>query len=194
MLEGVTVPERDALRHGDPAVAEHRLEEVLVHAERGGGDTRADVRETGELEKALYRPVLAERPVQDGEHDVDFGERRARCLVREDRKRLCDPLGFAQRGFACYRRAPSAHRARSRSASSRSAPDRGQRRPSAPTRRRSRARSSALPRERRLGRVTSRLRCRRLGGRRLRLLTREAADEEGDHRVRRRSRAADRIL
>jgi len=52
------------------AVAQHLLEEVLVHGERGGGNAGADVRDTGQLEQPLHRPVLAERPVQDREDDV----------------------------------------------------------------------------------------------------------------------------
>ena len=48
------------------AVAQHRLEQVLVHAERRRGDAGADVRDAGELEQPLHRPVLAEGPVQDG--------------------------------------------------------------------------------------------------------------------------------
>ena len=57
--------QRDVARDRDPAVAEHRLEEVLVHAERRRRDAGADVRHAGELEQALHRAVLAERAVQD---------------------------------------------------------------------------------------------------------------------------------
>ena len=58
-------------------VAQHRLEDVLVHAERRGEHAGADVGHAGELEQALHRPVLAERPVEHGEDDVDVAERRA---------------------------------------------------------------------------------------------------------------------
>ena len=76
----VAVANRVVLRDGNAAVAHHLLEEVLVHRERRAGDARADVRDAGELEQALHRPVLAERPVQDREHDVDVGD-RARDLL-----------------------------------------------------------------------------------------------------------------
>ena len=65
-------------RDGDAAVAHHLLEEVLVHRERGAGDARADVRDAGELEQSLDRPVLAERAVEDRQHDVDGAERGER--------------------------------------------------------------------------------------------------------------------
>ena len=72
----VAEPERDVLRDGDAAVAHDLLEQVLVHRERGSRDAGADVRHARELEQSLHRAVLAERPVQDRQHDVDVGERR----------------------------------------------------------------------------------------------------------------------
>ena len=71
----VSFAKRDVARDGDPAVAENRLEEVLVHAESRRGDACADVGHAGELEEALHRAVLPERAVQDRQHDVDLPER-----------------------------------------------------------------------------------------------------------------------
>ena len=68
-------------RDRDSAVAEHGLEEVLVHAQRRGRDAGADVRHPGELEQPLHGPVLAERPVQDRQHDVDAAERAGAAAV-----------------------------------------------------------------------------------------------------------------
>jgi hypothetical protein len=48
---------------------------VLVHAEGAREHARADVRQAEELEEALDRAVLAERAVQDREHEVDLAER-----------------------------------------------------------------------------------------------------------------------
>ena len=102
----VSFAKRDVARDGDPAVAENRLEEVLVHAQRRRGDARADVGHAGELEEALHRAVLAERAVQDRQHDVDLAERRRGRRVRDDRKgldaryrasSLGDPLASSQR-------------------------------------------------------------------------------------------------
>ena len=53
--------QRDVRGDRDAVVAEHGLEDVLVHAERRGEHARADVRDAGELEQALHRAVLAER-------------------------------------------------------------------------------------------------------------------------------------
>ncbi len=127
---------------GHALVAHHRLEEILVHAERRGGDAGADVGDVRELEKALHRAVLAEGPVQDGEDHVDALERRGRP-VRGDGQRLAAlaDLGPARPGA----RAASARPGRSRRRARRSARGRGHRRRSAPTRPRCRARSSARP-------------------------------------------------
>ena len=76
MLDRVAGPQRDAPADGDRAVAEHRLEEILVHAERGRRNAGADVGNGRELEQALHRAVLSERAVQDREDDVDRPERR----------------------------------------------------------------------------------------------------------------------
>ena len=51
------------------------------------GDAGSDVRDTRELEQALHRPVLAERPVQDRQDDVDRAQRRRR-VRRRDGQRL----------------------------------------------------------------------------------------------------------
>src|SRR5581483_6216138 len=75
--------EGDVLRHRDPLVAEHALEDVLVHAERRGEHAGADVRDPGELEQPLHRPVLAERPVQHRKDDIDAGELRRDLLPRQ---------------------------------------------------------------------------------------------------------------
>ena len=125
---------------GMPAVAEHGLEEILVHAERRRRHAGADVRDAGELEQALDGAVLAERPVQDRE-------------ARRRRRRA--PPALPRSGSVAPRRLPGARpsrrpaaaprrrRGRSRSSASRSARGRAPRRPSARTRARSRARSSA---------------------------------------------------
>jgi hypothetical protein len=69
------LPQRHVAGDGNAAVAQDGLTEVLVHADGGGGDARPDVGHARELEQALHRPVLAERPVQDRQHDVDLAER-----------------------------------------------------------------------------------------------------------------------
>ena len=84
----VAVAKRHVARDRDPAVAQHRLEQVLVHAQRRRSDTGADVRHSRELEEALHRAVLAERPVQDRQDDVDLTECGGRCRVGDDGKRL----------------------------------------------------------------------------------------------------------
>ena len=135
----------------------------------------ADVGHAGELEQALDGPVLAERPVQDRQHDVDRAERLRRARVGEHRQRLRDVA--LQQSVTWRLRAPSGRRGRSRSSSSRSARGRAPRAPSARRRARSRARSSGRPRPRRRGSgrltaVVGRL------GRRL-----EAADDDHDRRA-----------
>ena len=62
-------------RDRDAGVAQHGLEQILVHAERRAEHAGADVRHAGELEQPLHRAVLAERAVQDRQHDVDGAER-----------------------------------------------------------------------------------------------------------------------
>ena len=91
----VSFAERDVACDGNPAVAENRLEEILVHAQRRRGDTRADVGHASELEEALHRAVLSERAVQDRQHDVDLAERGRRRRVRDHRKSLDARLGKA---------------------------------------------------------------------------------------------------
>ena len=47
-------PQGDVASHRDAVVAQDGLEEILVHAERRGGDARADVGDACELEQALH--------------------------------------------------------------------------------------------------------------------------------------------
>ena len=84
----VAEPDRVVARDGDAAVPQDLLEEVLVHREGGGGDSRPDVGDVGQLEQALHRPILAEGPVQDGQNDVDLAERRERAGLGRHRQRL----------------------------------------------------------------------------------------------------------
>ena len=89
MLGRVAVAQRDVSRHRDPTIAEDGLEEVLVHAEGGGGDAGADVGDACELEQSLDGAVLAEGAVKDREHDVHASERGRRCSrVRDHREGL----------------------------------------------------------------------------------------------------------
>ena len=85
---------------GKPAVAQHLLEEVLVHAESRSRDAGADVRDTGELEQSLDGAVLPERAVEDRQHDVD-GAESGRGVRRGDGQRLRDravpPVPSSQR-------------------------------------------------------------------------------------------------
>ena len=83
---GRAVSERDVARDGDPLVAHHGLEQVLVHAERRRCVVGADVRDVRHLEQPLQPPVLPERPVQDRQHDLDPAQ-RGRDLVRRARNR-----------------------------------------------------------------------------------------------------------
>jgi len=64
-------------------VAHHRLEDVLVHAQRRGEHAGTHVGNAGELEQPLHRAVLAERPVQDREDDVDLRELRRHVAGRQ---------------------------------------------------------------------------------------------------------------
>ncbi len=91
VLHLVAEPQRHVARDRDAAVAQHRLEQVLVHAERRGGDAGADVRHAGQLEQPLDGAVLAEGAVQDRQDDVDGAERLRRLRVGEHRQRLRDP-------------------------------------------------------------------------------------------------------
>src|SRR4051812_46143467 len=89
VLRPLSLPQGDVVRDRHAAVAHDRLEDVLVHCERRAEHARADVGHARELEQALHRPVLAERPVQDREDDVDVTERRRHAL-RRDGQRLGD--------------------------------------------------------------------------------------------------------
>ena len=56
-------------RHGEAVVVQHGLGDALVHAHGRGEDARAHVGHAERLEVPLDHAVLAEGPVQDGEHD-----------------------------------------------------------------------------------------------------------------------------
>ena len=58
-----------------PARGEHQFHRRLVHADGRGEHAGADVGDVRELEQALHGAVLAVRPVQHREHDI---EREAR--------------------------------------------------------------------------------------------------------------------
>ena len=106
-------------RHRDAVVAQHRLEEVLVHAERRAEHARADVGHACELEQALHRPVLAERPVQHREDDVDVGERRRDLLAgQRARPRRSSRTSRRSRAASAPERSICTRRRRCRSRSS----------------------------------------------------------------------------
>ena len=104
------VAQRQRWGDGDPGPAQHVLAEVLVHRDRRPEDARADVRQPDRLEQALHRSVLAERPVQRGEHHVDPRERRrptvdlrrerGRAGQERRRKRRRARVGSLERGDA----------------------------------------------------------------------------------------------
>src|SRR5580765_1243341 len=89
VLHRTALAERDVPRDGEPAVPQHLLEEVLVHAESRSRDAGADVRDNGELEQSLDGAVLPERAVQDRQHDVD-GAESGRGVRRWDGQRFRD--------------------------------------------------------------------------------------------------------
>ena len=64
------------------------LNRSLSIATRRAGDAGADVRDVRQLEQALDGPVLAERPVQDRQHDVDGRERSERAAFGGNGQRL----------------------------------------------------------------------------------------------------------
>ena len=64
-------PDRAVLDLRQAGVRHQLLEHHLVHAQRRGEHAGADVRDVEALEQALHGAVLAERPVQHREHDVD---------------------------------------------------------------------------------------------------------------------------
>ena len=127
---------------------------ALSMPDRRAEHARADVRHARELEQPLHRAVLAHRPVQDGEHDVDrraaaVGARRAHARrPRRPAPPPCPPPASTSGMRPRLRRAARAGRAaganvrpsRSRSAPPRRARGRARRSPSAPRCRRSRAR------------------------------------------------------
>ena len=98
---------------GMPRSREHRLEEVLVHAEREAATPAPTYGTPRELEQALHRPVLAERPVQDREHDVD-ARRAPPGPTRSCGPAASRPVPAPAPASRCRRRAPSARRGRSR--------------------------------------------------------------------------------
>ncbi len=68
----------------DPDVGHQVLEQHLVHAQGRGEHAGADIRDVEGFEQPLERAVLAERAMQDWEHDVDARQpasRRERELV-----------------------------------------------------------------------------------------------------------------
>ena len=108
-------------------------------------DAGADVGDAGELEQALHGAVLAERAVQDRQHDVDGAERRrapSRPGPAASRQSSRGQLGLASRRVGSAQR-PSRPISTVRDLVAR--PGRAPRAPSAPTRGRSRARSSGRP-------------------------------------------------
>ena len=88
VLGPVSVAQRDVAGDGDSAIPEHRLEQVLVHAQRGRRDACADVGDACQLEEPLHGSVLPVRAVEDGEDDVDATEDLRRRRGRDDRERL----------------------------------------------------------------------------------------------------------
>ena len=104
VLDRVTLTQSDVPRDGNAVVSHHRLEQVLVHAEGRGGDTRADVGNAGQLEQSLNRPVLAEGAVEDGKHHVHLAQRGRDGLGR-DGERLRGVPGSERALLA----APSCH-------------------------------------------------------------------------------------
>ena len=82
-----------AARAGAMSVLEHDL----VHAHRAGQHARADVGDVEQLEQALDRAVLAERPVQDREDDVGAEQPAARRAARAPRRRSATSPSRAER-------------------------------------------------------------------------------------------------
>jgi hypothetical protein len=103
----VSQPQRDVSCDRDARAAHQRLEDVLVHAHRRREHTRADVGNSGELAEPLHRSVLAERPMEDRQHDVHRSERR-RCRVGRDGKRLRGRRGGQLRAVVALGEGPTA--------------------------------------------------------------------------------------
>ena len=70
-------PQHDEVADRQPVGREQLLGELLVHAGRAGQHAGPDVGHAGHLQQALDGAVLAERPVQHREDDVDPGEHLA---------------------------------------------------------------------------------------------------------------------
>ena len=117
------VPQGHAAGDGDALVAHDRLEEILVHGEGRRGHARADVGDAGQLQQALHGAVLAERPVEDGEDDVDAAQRLDSAVPAAGTGSEAPTSPSSERPTAGE--APSARRRRSRSRGRRS--DRGSR-------------------------------------------------------------------
>jgi len=66
--------------HGDAAVAEEALGDVLVHPHRRAEHARADIGDVGELEETLHGAVLAVGAVQDREDHVVRAQGRERLI------------------------------------------------------------------------------------------------------------------
>jgi hypothetical protein len=108
-------PEDDDIRsHREAARQEQRLHHRLVHAHRRSEDAGADVRDVGEFEQPLHRPILAVRTVKDRKDDVDVhvGERGGGFdwLQRQAFRalRLGVNIGGGNRLRRCGRKRPTA--------------------------------------------------------------------------------------
>ena len=89
----VAIDEGEKARDRQSAVAHEPLGDILVHRRRRAKDARADVRNAGDFGCALDRPVLAERPMQDREDDIDHTRQIGRRPFRlgEDREPPATP-------------------------------------------------------------------------------------------------------
>ena len=67
----VAMAETAEARDRQAAVAHQPLGDILVHRRGRAEHARADIRDAGDLGQALDRSVLAERPMQNREDDVD---------------------------------------------------------------------------------------------------------------------------
>ncbi|CDN44222.1 hypothetical protein BN871_EK_00080 [Paenibacillus sp. P22] len=85
----------------EPLVGEHLFHENLVHAYCRSKDPRSDVRNIGHFHQSLDRAVLAERSVQQREHDVD---RPSRSSGRSGRRLEGALSGLSRRQSAEYGR------------------------------------------------------------------------------------------
>ena len=65
--------EHNLRRHGQAFGHQQLLGEFLIHPDGRRQHSGAHVRNSGQLEQALHRPVLTKRPVQDRDDDVHLG-------------------------------------------------------------------------------------------------------------------------